>query len=449
MILSFTVQKIKRKNIMNYNEAIATIHGLLHFGARPGLDRMLKLLNKIGNPQNTCKFVHIAGTNGKGSVSQMISSVLVSAGYKTGLFISPYITDFRERIQKNGEMIPKEKLCEIVEYLYPIVEQMAKEGDIITEFEFVNAIAFYYFHIEKCDIVVLETGMGGLLDCTNTIKPPLCSVITPIDLDHTAVLGDTIEKITYQKCGIIKENSFTVIAKQGHKDVEQQIVRDCTSKHNFYYFADDCKINVIDTGLKGTTIKYKHKKINLPLVGIHQIDNLKTALTAIEVLIKEHFYDITSDDIEYGISKTLHPARFELIQENPIVVLDGAHNPNGMEAFGKSVDKYITTAERILIIGMLRDKDIEHSLDFIKGKFNTVITLSVDNPRTISSQELAELCSDKFENVIPKASATDAVNTVFNLAKGKDCSIVICGSLYLAGEIRPILINKKNKPPTE
>jgi dihydrofolate synthase/folylpolyglutamate synthase len=434
---------------MDYNEALSTIHGLLHFGAKPGLDRILKLLHKIGDPQNKCKFIHIAGTNGKGSVSEMTSHILTAAGYKTGLFISPFITDFRERIQINNQMIPNESLCKIVEYIYPFVEEMANNGDIITEFEFVNAIAFYYFYKENCDIVVLETGMGGLLDCTNTILPPLCSVITPIDLDHTGVLGETLEEITFQKCGIIKENSFTVIGKQEHTCVEQQIIKDCTQKHNFYYLADDCKINVINSDLKGTTIKYKHKKINLPLIGLHQIDNIKTALTVIEVLNKDHFYDISIDDIEYGISKTVHPARFELIQENPVVILDGAHNPNGMEAFSKSVDKYINTKEKILIMGMLKDKDIEHSLNFIKGKFSTVITVTVNNPRTLKAQELAEFAKGKFDNIIVGKSPEDAVNISFNLAKNKDCAIVICGSLYLAGEIRPLLLNKKSKHTTE
>ena len=282
---------------MTYTEALEKIHGLLHFGSRPGLDRILKLLDLIGNPQDKCKFVHVAGTNGKGSVCQMISSVLTEAKYKTGLFISPFITDFRERIQINGEMIPKQKLADIVEYIYPFVEQMAENDEIITEFEFVNAIAFYYYYIEKCDIVVLETGMGGLLDCTNTIPTPLCSVITPIDLDHTAVLGDTIEKITYQKCGIIKKDSNTVIGEQTHKEIEKQIVKDCVEKHNMYHFAEDCKVKVKLSTLDGTIVKYKGKEFTLHLVGLHQISNLKTALTAIEVLNNEHYFGITPTDI--------------------------------------------------------------------------------------------------------------------------------------------------------
>ena len=430
---------------MEYNEALEKIHGLLRFGSRPGLDRILKLLNLIGNPQDKCKFVHIAGTNGKGSVSQMICSVLTASGYKTGLFISPYITDFRERIQIDSKMIPKEKLCKAVEYIYPYVEQMAKKDEIITEFEFVNAIAFYYFYIEKCEVVVLETGMGGLLDCTNTIPPPLCSVITPIDLDHTAVLGGTVEEITSQKCGIIKENSFTVIAKQTTDKIEKQIVKDCINKHNCYYFADDCKVKVIASDLNGSTVKYKHKKLQLPLVGLHQVENLKTALTTLDVLRRDCFFTITADDIEFGISKTKHPARFELISHSPITVIDGAHNPNGMQAFANSVDEYFGSAEKILIVGMLKDKDISGSLDFIRGKFSTVITVTVDNPRTLTASELAEICKDKFTTVITADSAEDAVNRAIQTAEEKNYAILVCGSLYLAGEIRPIFLKKLKK----
>lgn len=426
---------------MIYNEALEKIHSLLHFGSRPGLDRILMLLNRIGNPQNKCKYIHIAGTNGKGSVSQMLSSVLTEAGYKTGLFISPFITDFRERIQINGNMIPENDLAEVVEEIFPEVEKMAKENLIITEFEFVNAIAFYYFAKKNCDIVVLETGMGGLLDCTNTIPAPLCSVITPIGLDHTSVLGDTLEKITYQKCGIIKKDSYTVIAKQTDSAIERQIVKDCTQKHNMFFFGEDCKVKVINSDIYGTEVKYKGKKFTLNLVGLHQIDNLKTTLTTIEVLNHNHFYDITSEDIAYGIEKAQNPARFELLSKDPIVILDGAHNPNGMEAFSKSVDEY-TNGKRTLITGMLKDKDIDTSMDYISKKFDTVITLTVNNPRTIGSQELAEICKDKFCNVLSfdtdYAGAIDKALEINN-------TIIICGSLYLAGDLRPILLEKLKK----
>ena len=199
---------------MTYESALEKIHSLLTFGSRPGLDRMRTLLERLGNPQDKLKYIHVAGTNGKGSVCALLSSSLVAAGYKTGLFISPYITDFRERIQINNQMISKEALASAVEETYPTLMKLRNEGVIITEFEYVNALEFYIHAKEECDVVVLETGMGGLLDCTNVIKAPLCSVITTIGLDHTAVLGNTIEEIAAQKSGIIKPDSAAVTSAQ-------------------------------------------------------------------------------------------------------------------------------------------------------------------------------------------------------------------------------------------
>ena len=214
--------------MMTYENALEKIHSLLTFGSRPGLDRILTLLDRMGNPQDKLKYIHVAGTNGKGSVCAMLSSVLVASGYKTGLFISPYITDFRERIQINNAMISKEELVSAVENTFPLVEQLQSEGIVITEFEYVNALQFYIHSKANCDIVVLETGMGGLLDCTNVIKAPLCSVITTIGLDHTAVLGDTIEKIAEQKCGIIKSGSYAVTSTQDN--LAMQIIESTARK---------------------------------------------------------------------------------------------------------------------------------------------------------------------------------------------------------------------------
>ena len=199
---------------MTYETALEKIHSLLTFGSRPGLDRMRELLRRLDNPQDKLRYIHVAGTNGKGSVCAILSSILREAGYRTGLFISPYITDFRERIQINNEMVPKETLTAAVEQTLPILEELSAEGIIITEFEYVNALQFFIHAQEKCDIVVLETGMGGLLDCTNVIKPPLGAVITTIGLDHTAVLGDTIAEIAAQKCGIIKNGSAAFTSRQ-------------------------------------------------------------------------------------------------------------------------------------------------------------------------------------------------------------------------------------------
>ena len=369
---------------MTYENALKKIHSLLSFGARPGLDRILTLLDRMGNTQDKLKYIHVAGTNGKGSTCAMLSSVLVASGYKTGLFISPYITDFRERIQINNKMISKETLANAVEETFPLIEKLQSEGIIITEFEYVNAIEFYIHANENCDVVVLETGMGGLLDCTNVINPPLCSVITKIGLDHTAVLGDTIEKIAEQKCGIIKSGSLAVTSKQTENAMS--VIEQTTQKLNVPLIKSDCiKINVISETLEGSVFEYSSRKIHLNLAGKHQLENAKTALAAIESVRRRELLEITDEDISIGFAKAVNPARFELLSKNPIVILDGAHNPNGIEALKNAVSNFLDGEKITCVMGMLADKDIDSSIKLLDGIFESVYTVPVDNPRTISS----------------------------------------------------------------
>ena len=284
---------------MTYENAVEKIHSLLTFGSRPGLDRMRILLDRLGNPQDRLKFIHIAGTNGKGSVCAMLSSALVAAGYKTGLFISPYITDFRERIQINNCMVSESVLTDAVEKTFPIIEQLREEGTIITEFEYVNALQFYIHANADCDIVVLETGMGGLLDCTNTIKSPLCAVITTIGLDHTAILGDTIEKIAQQKCGIFKPDSMAVTSKQ---DIRAMKVIESTAREKKIPLAtsESVNIDVIETTLKGSRFMFNGVEIDLPLSGDHQLENAKTAQYAVISTI-----DVETGELSKGLKAVL------------------------------------------------------------------------------------------------------------------------------------------------
>ena len=290
--------------------AIEKIHSLDKFGSRPGLDRIKRFLSILGDPQDKLSFIHVAGTNGKGSTCQLISSVLVDAGYKTGLFISPYIVDFRERIQINGKMISEQTLENAVERTFPILEKLRDEGCVITEFEYVTALEFLIHSEAECDVVVLETGMGGLLDCTNVIKPPICSVITVIGLDHTAILGSTLTEIARQKCGIIKSGSVAVTSRQT-AEVMSFIEEDCRKKSVMLKKADELEIEVINSGLSGTTFLYNGTLIELPLIGEHQVDNAKTALAALEIA-KERF-EITNQNISSGFKKARNPARFELL----------------------------------------------------------------------------------------------------------------------------------------
>lgn len=423
---------------MTYENALEKIHSLLTFGSRPGLDRVLQLLDRMGNPQDKLKYIHIAGTNGKGSTCAMLSSMLVAAGYKTGLFISPYITDFRERIQINNCMISENELADAVEATFPLVEQLSREGIVITEFEYVNALQFYIHSKAKCDIVVLETGLGGLLDCTNVIKPPLCSVITTIGLDHTAVLGDTIEKIAVQKCGIMKSGSTAVTSAQDSAAM-RIIERTAIEKKIPLAKSEGIQLDNISRTLSGSNFEYNGTKINIHLAGAHQIENCKTALATIEILRLNDIISISDEQIASGLSHAENPARMELLSEKPVVVLDGAHNPNGINALCSAINDFLRDKHIICIMGMLADKDIDSSLALLKDSLHTVYTVPIDNPRALPSDELAEKCRKLFDDVAAFDNAEKAFDTAFNKAEQDGCAIVICGSLYLAGEIRPYI----------
>lgn len=426
---------------MTYSQAVEKINSLLKFGSRPGLDRIETLLDKMGRPQDKTKFIHVAGTNGKGSVCTILSGVLRAAGYKTGLFLSPFIIDFRERIQIDGEMIPEQALCEITGEIMPLVEEMAAQDEIITEFELVTAIAFEWYARSRCDAVVLETGLGGLLDCTNVIGTPLASVVTSISLDHTAVLGGTLEEIAFQKAGIIKPEGKTVFYPQ-QEEVNRVILEAAKQRHNDFYNASDYLPELVSTSVKGTKMRFKGQELSLPLIGAHQLKNAAAALAAVAAL--RGGLDIPDTAVEEGFANAFIPARLELMDENPLVLLDGAHNPGGMKALSEAVKTYCRGKNTVCIIGMLRDKDSVTALSYIKGLFSTVIALSPDNPRAMPAEEFAQEARAYFDMVIPMQDKAHAVKRAFELA-GEDGAVVVCGSLYLAAELRPILIRTRNE----
>lgn len=418
---------------MNYEEALNFIHSLDKFGSRPGLDRVRRLFNLVPSSLNQ-HFIHIAGTNGKGSVSTMLSSVLQKSGRKVGLFISPYVVNFRERIQINNEMISEEELTEAVEFFKPKLEKLNGDGVIITEFEFLTVLAFWVFKQNRCDIVVCEVGMGGLMDSTNLIPYPLCSVITRIDLDHTAVLGDTIEEIAEQKAGIIKSYSTTVVATQ-RREAYAVIEDKARREHNTLYRAEDIKIKAASQRKDGTHFIYRDTEMLLPLLGTHQVDNLRCALAVLEALEKEHNMEFSPQVISDGLRDMRHPARFELLRENPTVILDGAHNPNGLSAFAQSVRSYYPTGNKTLIIGMLADKD-SSKLSVLDGIFSRVIVTDIDSPRAMTAEDLA----GKMLGLSPWVEIRHKPAEAYEQAIRYGDDIFICGSLYLASEIRPFIL---------
>ena len=419
---------------MNYWEAIQKIDSLLVFGSRPGLERISKLLNLMGNPQNNLKYVHIAGTNGKGSVSNMTASVLTKAGFKTGLFTSPHITGFGERMQIDFNRISENEIIAQVEKLFPLVEQLRQNGDVITEFEFVTAIAFNWFSEQKCDVVVLETGLGGRFDSTNVIRTPLCSVITSISLDHTGVLGDTLDKIAAEKCGIIKEGGNTVFAFQ-EDEVNDRVVKTVYERNNVMY--NPINLPVVSSNIHGSDVTYGGLKIHLPLVGEHQVFNLGLVLCAVEA-VRKCGLNVSDEALQEGIASVKMPARFEVLSEKPLFVLDGAHNPGGLKALSNAIDKYLSGKNIICVMGMLKDKDCKNSLKFLEGKIHKLITTTVrDNPRRQTAQELKDTAGVYFENVTAEEDYIKAVNTALEIAENTENSaVLVCGSLYLASDIR-------------
>ncbi len=428
---------------MTYTQALEKIHSLDKFGSRPGLDRIQKLFDLLQGDLLRQKFIHVAGTNGKGSTCQMLSRVLKESGYKTGLFISPYITEFTERIQIDNEPVSKEILADTVAFMTPLLDKLNEEGIIITEFEFLTAVAFYIFKQLGCDIIVCETGLGGLLDSTNLIESPLCSVITKIDLDHTAILGDTIELITQQKCGIIKESCITVSALQ-NEESDRIIADTALKKNNKLYHAKDVEFSDINLSIDGSTFTFNNIVLSLPLIGEHQLENAKTAVKTLYALKENGLIDFSHSDLRNGFAKSNNPARFEVLSKSPVIVLDGAHNVNGMTAF-KNASQRFTQSKRALLVGMLSDKDVEASLSLLDGMFDVVVVTDVSNPRNMDCYALADVCKKHFDKVIVCSNPLTAFDTAYTIACDEDYDLCICGSLYLAGELRPHILEKLQK----
>lgn len=397
---------------MDYSEALAYIHSLGNFSKPAGLDRIKLLLKRLGDPQNSFKAIHIAGTNGKGSVAAMLSTVFKKAGFKTGLFISPYIINFRERIQINGEFISEKELTEICRVV-------KNKGIEVTEFEFITAVAFLYFKIKKCDIVIAETGLGGRLDATNTLENVAATVITKIGLDHTAVLGDSIEKITAEKCGIIK--SAPVITSPFQRKNVHKIMRKYTDK---LIIPDASQLKNLNCE---NSFLYKGEEYRLSLAGAHQTEN---ALCVIEA-IKNSGYDIPHHIIYKGLSETFFPARLEIISYNPLIILDGAHNPDGAQTLADYLDgKNISTA----IIGAMKDKDYREVLGKVLPKVKTAVAVRVEGmPRSLDEKTLC-MAASQYCSCVTAERYDEALEKAEELSAGG--GIVIFGSLYLASGIR-------------
>ncbi|EQK41341.1 bifunctional FolC family protein [[Clostridium] bifermentans ATCC 638] len=431
---------------MNYNEALQFIHESHKFGMRLGLDNIKKLLQLLGNPQDNLNIIHVAGTNGKGSTCSFISSILKESGYKVGLYTSPFLETFTERIRVNGENIAEEEVGKIVSLIKEKIEIMVSEGySYPTEFEIVTAMAFYYYNQEKVDFVALEVGLGGRYDATNVIDKPLVSAITSISLDHTGILGDTLGKIAFEKGGIIKEDCPTIVYPQ-QEEASEVIKNICAEKKSKYIECNfkniEIKSSNINSQIYNCNINGKElNDLEIKLIGEHQIKNSIVALNVIEYLNDIKITNISEENIRKGLLETKWPGRIEKISENPMFIIDGAHNEEGAKSLANSIDKYFENKNKILVIGMLEDKDIESVLDLLIPKFNKVITTTPDNPRAIDANKLKEKIERYNIEVTCKPNIKEAVDYALEISN-KDDVIISAGSLYMIGNVRTIIVNK-------
>jgi len=421
---------------MNVNEAIDYIHSVCWKGSVPGLGRTQELLRRIGNPEKKLKFVHIAGTNGKGSTAAMTASILRKAGYRTGLYTSPYIYRFHERMQIDGEQIADEDLVEVTEFVKPHAEAMA---ECPTEFELVSCIAFEYFARKKCDIVVLEVGMGGALDSTNVIGVPEVAVITNIGLDHTDYLGDTVEKIAATKAGICKEGGSAVVYR-GSPSVEEVYETVCAQRNMTLRKADFDGLKLKAHSLEGQVFDCGHRKdLVLPLLGDHQLHNASVVLSVIDTLIDKG-WRISEQNIRDGLRDVSWPGRFDIVSRDPLFVIDGGHNPQCIEALVKNIRDYLTGRTVIALTGVLADKDYGDMYKPVMPLVKEFVCITPPNPRRLIAAELAAHLQEKGAVATPCDSIEKGVRTALKKA-GKDGVVLCFGSLYTIGDIRNALLS--------
>lgn len=422
---------------MNYIEALEYTHSFLKFGIKPGLERTENLLKMLGEPQKNLKFIHIAGTNGKGSVANMSEAILRYAGYKTGLYISPYVVDFRERIQVCGEMIPQESFANLMSKIKTAVDSITDEALVPTEFELITAAAMLYFAEQKCDVVVLETGMGGRFDATNVIEKPLACVITAMSMDHMAVLGDTIEKITAEKAGIIK-NGCPVVVYPKQPDGVMKVINETAAEKNSTVIVPNLNgINVLKKDLRATSFYYNWEGFAVAMPGEHQIYN---AITAVEA-VKASGLPVRQAHLFKGVYFTRFAGRFEKICENPLVYIDGAHNRAGIDALTDTVKQYMADKKVIAVMGILKDKEYLYGINKIAEISEKMYITEPKNDRALSASEASKIAKQVNSSVTECDSITEAVEKALTAAAelGEDAVVICTGSLYLISEIRSIL----------
>ena len=432
---------------MTTQQAIEALHALPRMGqGAPGLARMQNLCDHLGNPEKELQCIHIAGTNGKGSLAAMTSAILTAAGYKTGLTISPYVVDFRERFQIDGEMIPPRTLANLTEKVLDAIDAIEAEGgEKPVEFEAVTALAFLWFAREKCDLVVLETGLGGRCDATNVVPHKLVAAITKIGYDHMEVLGDTLDKIAAEKAGIIKEGTVVVNYPDQPAEAMGPILTAAAEAHTSIITPDKDDLTLLRGKRLENRIDYGGYRAALGLPGTHQANHAAMAVEIALALWREFGYDISDDAILQGLADARMPARIEVLRRHPLLLLDGCHNPDGAKMLAATLTRADFEENLVGVLGVLADKDYKDMLSDLAPCFAKIYTVTPNCPRALSAEELQK--EARFHTDAEAAdSVADAIRKAVDYADENNLAgVVVCGSLYLAAEARPLLLKEAEK----
>ena len=432
---------------MTTQQAIEALHALPRMGqGAPGLARMQNLCDHLGNPEKELQCIHIAGTNGKGSLAAMTSSILTAAGYKTGLTISPYVVDFRERFQIDGEMIPPRTLANLTEKVLDAIDAIVAEGgEKPVEFEAVTALAFLWFAREKCDLVVLETGLGGRCDATNVVPHKLVAAITKIGYDHMEVLGDTLDKIATEKAGIIKEGTVVVNYPDQPAEAMGPILTAAAEAHTSIITPDKDDLTLLRGKRLENRIDYGGYRAALGLPGTHQANHAAMAVEIALALWREFGYDISDDAILQGLADARMPARIEVLRRHPLLLLDGCHNPDGAKMLAATLTRADFEENLVGVLGVLADKDYKDMLSDLAPCFAKIYTVTPNCPRALSAEELQK--EARFHTDAEAADGVaDAIRKAVDYADENNLAgVVVCGSLYLAAEARPLLLKEAEK----
>ena len=415
---------------MTYEEALNAIHAVHWQGHKPGLERTRALLSALGDPHKALRFVHVAGTNGKGSTAAMLDSCLRAAGYRTGLFTSPYINRFNERVQVDGVPIPDGDLVRLVERVQPAAAAMA---DTPTEFEFITALGMLWFAEQRCDIVVLEVGLGGALDSTNVIDPPECAVITALGLDHVKELGPTLADIAAAKAGIIKPGS-PAVSYGGAPEADRVIAAAAHACGAPLTVVDFTRLRLRGAGLDGQTFDFDGLAgLTLPLLAGYQPRNAAVAVTALRAL-RARGWDIPDEAIRRGLASVRWPGRFELLRRSPPFLLDGSHNAHGMRATADSLRSLFPGQKFVFLVSIMADKDADEMLRLLLPLAKAFVTVTAPSPRAIPAADLAARIEALGGRAEPAASIPAAVERAAALAAGGPAAAL--GTLYFSGEVR-------------